>query len=162
MCHEHRSELQFNQAACPGSYRSFPGVTRNSRELQADISEPNPKQNPLRMNFPNQIRPNENPGSYMPFSGVTGHFRELQAVFGSYRSRIWFGHHFRDLVRIASDCFGICFGLLRALFEARRFCFGWFTRDYSVSFGHMVRRKRFEQHVTDGVQMWMSCICVRC
>ena len=125
MSHEHRSELQFNQAACPGSYRQHvPGVTGHSRELQADISEAKSEANPRIMNFPNQIRPNEIPGSYRPFSGVTGHFRELQPVFGSYRSRIWFGHHFRDLVRIASDCLGICFGLLRAFFEAGWVCFG--------------------------------------
>ena len=80
MSREHRSELQFNQAACPGSYRQHvPGVTGhsrelqgNSRELQAEISEAKSEANPRIMNFPNQIRPNEIPGSYRQFSGVTG------------------------------------------------------------------------------------------
>ena len=102
MSHEHRSELQFNQAACPGSYRPFPGVTgRHSRELQADISEAKSEANPRIMNFPNQIRPNEIPGSYRPFSGVTARFRELQIP---------------DLVRTPFSRFGSdCFGLLRDL-----------------------------------------------
>ena len=37
MSHEHRSELQFNQAACPGSYRQHvPGVTGRHTDWQRD------------------------------------------------------------------------------------------------------------------------------
>ena len=113
MSHEHRSELQFNQAACPGSRRQHvPGVIGHSRELQAipgSYRLTYPKQNPKQIQGSCFFRTKS---VRTRFPGVTGHFRELQAIFGSYSPfsgvtdpgfgsdtifAIWFG-----LLRIAS------------------------------------------------------------
>ena len=121
---------------------AFPGVTRHSRELQADLSEAKSEANGFVRTKSVRTR----------FPGVTGHFRELQAIFGSYSPfsgvtdpgfgsdtifGIWFGLLRTDsgfasdcfgLLRVvsgfASGCFGVCFGLLRVVSGFASGCFG--------------------------------------
>ena len=86
------------QAACPGSYRPFPGVTiRIKSEAKSEANEfSEPKSSERDSRELQAIF-----GSYRQFSGVTARFRELQIP---------------DLVRTPFSRFGSdCFGLLRDL-----------------------------------------------